>query len=315
MLEKISFTKLIKEELTTNTYKESEIKSLLAAFIKVNGIISFSNGGEKLTLKTENANIAKFIYGLLKERYPRAIVSFSFVKVMKLYKSTSYLINIVSGVEDIIKGLPVDLLNSKIPYELHNKEEKVRGYLIGTFLASGSCNDPHTSNYHLEFSFNDEEYATSILRLTNKIKSTIFNFKTIKRRNKYVVYLKRSDQISDFLAFLNANNSCIEFENIRMDRDFSNTTNRLMNCDSYNFKKTLDIANKQIEYIKLIDEKLGIDNIQNIKLKTLCKLRIDNPEANYNELASLLSEELEETISKSNVNHLMIKIKKMAESF
>ncbi len=315
MLEKISFTKLIKEELTTNTYKESEIKSLLAAFIKVNGIISFSNDGEKLTLKTENANIAKFIYGLLKERYPRAIVSFSFVKVMKLYKSTSYLINIVSGVEDIIKGLPVDLLNSKIPYELHNKEEKVRGYLIGTFLASGSCNDPHTSNYHLEFSFNDEEYATSILRLTNKIKSTIFNFKTIKRRNKYVVYLKRSDQISDFLAFLNANNSCIEFENIRMDRDFSNTTNRLMNCDSYNFKKTLDIANKQIEYIKLIDEKLGIDNIQNIKLKTLCKLRIDNPEANYNELASLLSEELEETISKSNVNHLMIKIKKMAESF
>lgn len=315
MLEKISFTKLIKEELTNNIYKDSEIKSILAAFIKVNGTISFSNDGEKLTLKTENANIAKFIYGLLKDRYPRAIVSFSFVRVMKLYKSTSYLINVVSGIEEIIKGLPVDLLNSKIPYELHNKEEKIRGYLIGSFLASGSCNDPHTSNYHLEFSFNDEEYALSVLKLTNKIKSTAFNFKTIKRRNKYIVYLKRSDQISDFLAFLNANNSCIEFENIRMDRDFSNTTNRLMNCDSYNFKKTLDIANKQIEYIKLIDEKLGIDNIQNIKLKCLCKLRIENPEANYNELASLLSEELEESISKSNVNHLMIKIKKMAESF
>ena len=155
---------------------------------------------------------------------------------MKLYKSTAYLINVIDGVEEIIKTLPVDLLNSKIPYELHNKEDKIRGYLVGTFLASGSCNDPHTSNYHFEFSFSELEYANSILKLTNKIKSTSLNFKITQRRNKHIVYLKRSDQISDFLAFLNANNSCIEFENIRMDRDFSNTTNRLMNCDSYNFK-------------------------------------------------------------------------------
>lgn len=315
MLEKISFTKTIKEELTKNNYKEGEARSLLAAFIKVNGMISFSNDGEKLTLRTENANIAKFIYSLLKERYPKSVVSFSFVRAMKLYKSTAYLINVIDGVEEIIKALPVDLLNSKIPYELHNKEDKIRGYLVGTFLASGSCNDPHTSNYHFEFSFSELEYANSILKLTNKIKSTSLNFKITQRRNKYIVYLKRSDQISDFLAFLNANNSCIEFENIRMDRDFSNTTNRLMNCDSYNFKKTIDIANKQIELIKTIDKKLGIDNIQNEKVKLLCHLRIDNPEANYNELASLMSEKLDESISKSNVNHLMIKIKKMAESY
>ena len=98
MLEKISFTKTIKEELTKNNYKEGETRSLLAAFIKVNGMISFSNDGEKLTLRTENANIAKFIYSLLKERYPRSVVSFSFVRAMKLYKSTAYLINVIDGV-------------------------------------------------------------------------------------------------------------------------------------------------------------------------------------------------------------------------
>lgn len=315
MQEKISFTQDIKEELTGNDYSEAESKSLLAAFIKLSGTIRFTNRGEILTLKTENATIAKFIYRLVKELFPNVMVSFSYVKVMKLYKATSFLINITSGVEDLIKEINLDFLNSKIPYELHNKDEKVRAYLIGTFLSTGSCNNPATSNYHFEFTCNDEEYAHSILKLINKIKTVTLNFKIIKRRNKYVVYLKRSDQISDFLAYLNANNSCIEFENIRMDRDFSNTTNRLMNCDSYNFKKTIDIANKQLELLKIIDEKLGISNISNTKVRTFCEVRMSNPEATYQEIAEIMSERLEEAVTKSNVNHIVIKIKKMVEEF
>ena len=315
MQEKVSFTQDIKEELSMNSYSAIESKSLLAAFIKLSGSLRFTNHGEILTLKTENATIAKFIYRLVKEQFPNVIISFSFVKVMKLYKATTYLINISQGLDELIKDINLDFLNSKIPYELHNKEDKVRAYLIGTFLASGSCNNPATSNYHFEFACNDEEYAHSILKLINKIKTATLNFKIIKRRNKYIVYLKRSDQISDFLAYLNANHSCIEFENIRMDRDFSNTTNRLMNCDSYNFKKTIEIANKQIELLKTIDNKLGINNIQNVKVRTFCQVRMANPEATYQEIAELMSEKLEETVTKSNVNHIVIKIKKMVEDF
>lgn len=313
MQEKVSFTQDIKEELTMNDYTENEVRSILAAFIRISGTLSFSKASEKLTLKTENAKIAKFVYKLISLEFPNAIISFSFVKVMKLYKATTYLINITQGATNVIRELNIDFLNSKIPYELHNKDEKIKGYLVGTFLACGSCNDPKTSNYHFEFALNDEEYAHSISKIINKVKISAFNFKVIKRRNKYVLYLKRSDQISTFLAYLDANNSCLEFENIRMDRDFSNVNNRLMNCDSYNFKKTLDIANQQIEYINIVDSKLGIDNIQNVKLKTLCKLRQENIEANYNELASLMSDELDEAISKSNINHLFIKLKKMAQ--
>ena len=40
-----------------------------------------------------------------------------------------------------------------------------------------------------------------------------------------------------------------------------------------------------------------------------------NPEATYQEIAELMSEALDETVTKSNVNHIVIKIKKMIEDF
>ena len=60
-----------------------------------------------------------------------------------------------------------------------------------------------------------------------------------QRRDKYIVYLKRSDQISAFLVFVGAANASLEFENIRMDRDMQNTTNRMFICDEANYKKTV----------------------------------------------------------------------------
>ena len=104
----------------------------------------------------------------------------------------------------------------------------------------------------------------------------------------------------------------IKFENVRVDRDFSNVTNRLLNCDTYNYKKTIQNSSLQIDYIKFIDKKLGIKNISNPKIKNLCLLRLQYPEATYSDLAKYLSEEMEVSISKSNINHLFRAIKELA---
>lgn len=312
-MNEFSFTKQIKEELCSLELDSEEARSLISAFARNNGNLSFSSKNSKLTLKTENANIAKYIYKLIKQEFDDVEISFSFLRVMKLYKSTQYLVNVLTHVDEILDSLKIDFLESKIDYELQNKENKIRGYLAGLFLASGSCNNPSTSNYHLEVAVKDDKYAESVIKLINKTK--MFSFKITKRRNQYIIYLKRSDKISDFLNYINANAACLDFENIRIDRDFANSNNRLMNCDSYNYKKTLEISKKQIEYIKTIDKYLGVDNLQNVKLKLLCKARLENPEANFNELASIISEQLEQTVSKSNVNHLFMKIKAMAEAY
>ena len=316
MEEIISFTNEIKNEITANINLDTEIKrSLLAAFIRVNGTIKFKNKNEYLILRTENAKVAKFIYSLIKDLYEDVVVSFSFRKTMKFYKATEYLVNIINGGTTIFSSLDINLLESKINQELINKEDKIRGFLMGLFLACGSCNSPKTSNYHFEFYVSDENLAKNILKIINKIKSSQFDFKLTKRRNNFVIYLKKSDQISGFLAFLDASTCCIKFEDVRVSRDYSNINNRLIICDQYNYKKSIDKANVQIEQIKLIDKHLGIDNIINEKVQLLCKLRLKDPEASYADLSSMMSEELNIPVSKSNIGHLFRKIENMAKLY
>ena len=316
MEEIISFTNEIKNEITANINLDTEMKrSLLAAFIRVNGTIKFKNKNEYLILRTENAKVAKFIYSLIKDLYEDVVVSFSFRKTMKFYKATEYLVNIINGGTTIFSSLDINLLESKINQELINKEDKIRGFLMGLFLACGSCNSPKTSNYHFEFYVSDENLAKNILKIISKIKSSQFDFKLTKRRNNFVIYLKKSDQISGFLAFLDASTCCIKFEDVRVSRDYSNINNRLIICDQYNYKKSIDKANIQIEQIKLIDKHLGIDNIINEKVQLLCKLRLKDPEASYADLSSMMSEELNIPVSKSNIGHLFRKIENMAKLY
>ena len=316
MEEIISFTNEIKNEITANINLDTEMKrSLLATFIRVNGTIKFKNKNEYLILRTENAKVAKFIYSLIKDLYEDVVVSFSFRKTMKFYKATEYLVNIINGGTTIFSSLDINLLESKINQELINKEDKIRGFLMGLFLACGSCNSPKTSNYHFEFYVSDENLAKNILKIINKIKSSQFDFKLTKRRNNFVIYLKKSDQISNFLAFLDASSCCIKFEDVRVSRDYSNINNRLIICDQYNYKKSIDKANVQIEQIKLIDKHLGIDNIINEKVQLLCKLRLKDPEASYADLSSMMSEELNIPVSKSNIGHLFRKIENMAKLY
>ena len=74
--------------------------------------------------------------------------------------------------------------------------------------------------------------------------------------------------------------------------------------DTANMKKTYENAMRQIEEINLINKRLGIENLTTLKMRTLCKLRLENEGASLQELSELLSEALGKPVSKSNVNHL-----------
>jgi len=311
----LSFTQQIKEEIIKLPFDEIRSKSILSAFIRSNGSIGLTNQGAKLVLKTENNKVARYIYELIKKSFINSIVSLSFRTTMKFKKTTQYIISIESDVDYILKELEIDFLESKIPYKLTDKENKIKGYLEGLFLNNGNCNNPISSNYHLEIYTSDKAFSEAIIKLIHKIKDIVFHFKIVKRRSSYVVYLKRSDEISSFLAYIGANECCLNFEAIRVERDNSNSINRLMIMDQYNYKKTLQIAKTQVENIQKIEKRIGIKNLQNKKLQELCYLRLENQEATYSELARALSEKFNTTVTKSNVNHLFIKIKNIVEEF
>ena len=103
---------------------------------------------------------------------------------------------------------------------------------------------------------------------------------------------------------IGAVSSCLEFEDVRANRDLVNNANRLTNMDTANMKKMLETGLRQIKEIELIDKKLGIKNIPNEKAKLLCNLRKENESASLADLATLMSEALDKPITKSNINHL-----------
>ena len=251
----LSFSRKVKEEIVFNDFDRSCSKALLSALIKVTGTLHIGNG-MSLTIRSENAKIASKTHKLLKELYNPQL-EFMVSRKMKLHKNNIYILK-VSKAKEILDDLQLmdGLGVSKIPSDTLLKDTMTkRAYLAGIFLAGGSVNNPDTSNYHLEMSVLSSTHARFIQELTNEYD---LNAKIIKRRNKYVVYLKSAEKIGDFLRAIGAAQSVLDFEMTRIDRSMANTVNRWNNCDIANEMKAMSAAEKQIEDIAYVVEKAGL---------------------------------------------------------
>ena len=311
MRNKNSFTSQVKEELVSNAYpSDDRLRALLSAYIRINGSLVFRHKKTLLQLNTENAKIGRFIYETINEIY-KANAQLIVKERKSFTNSKSYMIEIADASETIMDDLEISFLEGKISKNIVRNDDTISGYLAGAFLAAGSVNSPVTSNYHLEIALNSENYAKWLAKLFAKYKNSNIEPKITHRRDEYVVYFKKSDQISNFLIMIGAVTSCLEFEEARMNRDLVNSANRLTNMDTANMKKIYETGLRQVEEIKVIDKALGIENITNAKVRLLCSLRLENESASLADLADLMSERLGKDITKSNINHLFRSIHEM----
>ena len=304
MRSKSSFTSQVKEELVNNAYPSNDrLRALLSAYIRINGSLVFRHKKTLLQLNMENAKVGKFIYQNINDIYNTKAELI--VKERNNFNhSKSYMIEIDESSETIMDDLEISFLEGKISKNIVKNDDTISGYLAGAFLAAGSVNSPVTSNYHLEIALNSENYAKWLAKLFAKYKNSNIEPKITTRRDQYVLYFKKSDQISNFLIMIGAVSSCLEFEDVRADRDLNNSYNRLTNMDTANMKRTIETGKRQAEEIRIIDKYLGIDNLGNIKERELCHLRLENEAASLQELADMMSERFKKTITKSNINHL-----------
>ena len=304
MRNKESFTSKVKEELVSNSYPSSDrLRALLSAYIRINGSLVFRHKRTLLQLNMENAKIAEFIYKNINDIY-NTKADLIVKERNNLNKSKTYMIEIDESSETIMDDLEISFMEGKISKNIVKNDDTISGYLAGAFLAAGSVNSPITSNYHLEIALNSENYAKWLAKLFAKYKNSNIEPKITTRRDQYVLYFKKSDQISNFLIMIGAVSSCLEFEDVRADRDLNNSYNRLTNMDTANMKRTIETGQRQAEEIRVIDQNLGIDNLGNIKERELCHLRLENETASLQELADMMSEKFKKTITKSNINHL-----------
>lgn len=300
----LSFSRQVKEEIVFNEFDIQSMKALLSALIKITGTLHISHG-LILSMKSENAKIASLMHRMLKEIYePQLEIKVS--KMMKLHKHNMYTLQ-VSKAKEILDDLELmdglgfpEIPSQKIVYNQITK----RAYLAGVFLGSGSVNPPETSNYHLEMSVLSFNHATYIESLMNEFE---LNAKVTTRRKKYMIYIKSAEKIGDFLRLIGASKSVMNFEMIRIDRSMSNTVNRWNNCDIANEMKAMSAAEKQVEDIAFVIDKVGLE-ILDQKTQDVAKIRLENPELSLKELAEIYLLKTGQTISKSGLHHRFKKI-------
>ena len=306
----VSYASDVKKELTSLPVHPEHAKAELAAFLRMNGVLSLHDHQFSLDITTENPAIARRIFSLIKTAYgiePLLIVS----KKMKLKKNYQYLVRLQKQVHEILTDLEIfdnnNGLITGIPEKIMSSEQRAMSYLRGAFLASGSVNNPETSRYQLEIYSLYEDHNQDLLKLMNNF--FYLNAKETRRRSGYIVYLKEAEKIGDFLHIVGAVNAMLAFEDLRIMRDMRNSVNRLVNCDTANLKKTANAAAKQVEDIQLIEEKFGLENLPE-KLTVLARFRLTHPELSLKEVAAQVPDG---PISKSGVNHRFQKIREIAK--
>jgi hypothetical protein len=197
-----------------------------------------------------------------------------------------------------------DITNEVLGMDLNAKNEHLRIIVKGSFLSTGSVNDPE-KKYHLEISFAEKKNAEYIL---NICKSNGVNLKLLETKNKYILYIKEGEEISKFLALIGANKAVMKFEDIRAIREMKNNVNRLVNCETANLNKTINASVNQINDIKLIQNLHKFDELSE-DLQVIAGLRLEYSDLTLKELGELLDPPL----GKSGVNHRMKKIHEFAE--
>lgn len=297
-----TFSGMVKCELASQSFSSVQEKAALAGFVHHNATPQQVDSDCIIDLSTEHGQVAEFLHHAISEGL-RLPCRYSCVTSSGAKKNMRFHV-IVSRTDMLFEKLGLSDSQFRVPSWVFNEEDLIPFYVAGAFLSRGYVNDPQTTNYHLEFCFDSESYSFRFNRMLNRICGGNYLFKSIKRRGQSIIYIKKSEKISEFLSYIGASNSCLMFENIRIDRDFANIGNRLSNLDKANETKKSGAAAKQTAEILALQEKGLLGEVNNPKVEILCNLRIDNPDASMDELAEMLSEEMGMGVSKSNVNHL-----------
>jgi len=300
----MTYTTKIKEEITHIDLPPIESLVLLSAFIRYAAQIKKS----RIIITIENASVARLIYKLLKQNFGIGIKIT--VRNQKRFRVKQiYILEITEKVEQILETLNI-YKNGKrtLPeeYFLNSPEEKA-AFIKGAFLASGSINDPRTSNYHLEFNSSTKKEAQFISSI---LYDFYINSKVLKRNNNYMTYVKSAEMISELIRLIGATQNFFYFEDIRIYRDHKNMVNRLNNCEIANQEKVLKTGLKQLEDIEYL-KKHDLIGLLDENVQEALKYREAYPETSLQELADIISQETGRQIGKSGINHYFIKAKKL----
>ena len=199
---------------------------------------------------------------------------------------------------------PEDTLALHVNLAVVEEECCKAAFLRGAFLAGGSVTDPG-KGYHLEITTTHQSVARETFALMREVMG--FSPKTASRGGGQVLYLKQSDQISDFLTYIGAQVAAMGIMEARLEKELNNKVNRRCNCDDANTSKVVEAAQEQLAAIRKLRSQGLLESLPG-KLRQAAAAREENPESALTELAQMM----EPPITKSAMSHRLKKLVELA---
>lgn len=323
-MEKLNFNRYAKNELLTTEFENKCCATAwLSAAIKAIGSLRILKNKTELVFESQDYEYIKSTAIAVKTTY-NAEIDVDVTNVNTgLQKGKLYVMKVPPAItHDMLYDAGI-IRKTKDGYDFaHGIDNKVvmneccaKTYLKSLFVATGSANVPEKligedadiessgSGYYLEFALSDETYALSVKKL---LLSFDIVAKTVERGNKFIVYVKESEVISNFFALLGASETVLYMQDVMIERLVNNNVNRKSNCSVANMDKTAIASTKQLLAIENIEKNFGVKRLSE-ELRSLIALRKEYPEATLDFFAEKLG------VSKSCINHRFRKIISIAE--
>lgn len=299
----MSFSSRVKSEIIGKGLPSAEEKAaFLSGFIRATGSIIEVGGDYGFEFSVESEKTADYALFLMKSL-------FGYESGEITGGDTRITVECVGrGAVEILENLHILVggnLNVKLG-GLYEKDSEKKAFVKGVFVGSGNVTVPvkalenrsARTGYHLEFVFFGYEPA---LEFSAFLAGAGILTKLTERKDNYIIYIKSSEDIKDFLAYAGAPKAVLEITEIMVEREIVSNANRRTNCDLANVNKQTDAAGRLISAIEEIESTIGLGALS-VPLRIVAEARRNYPEDTLQELAERLN------ISKSCLNHRLRKI-------
>ncbi|HHW95173.1 MAG TPA: DNA-binding protein WhiA [Mogibacterium sp.] len=315
----MSFASDVKGELARLTIeKKCCMLAEISGFLRVSGSVRLSGGGKfSIVSSTENAAIARHYKKLIKNYFGSRVdleVGDSRVpgKSNRGYNRYYLTIGPEEKASQILRETGIMLVKEGNDYFSDGIYQPIvrtkcckKSYLRGIFLGCGTMSDPKKS-YSMEFVVESEKTANDLRKLIGSFVD--LSAKVVKRKESYVVYLKKASYVKDMLGIMGADDALLEMTGIMINKEIVGDAQRLMNCDNANVDRTLAASEEQFRWIKTIEDAEGLERLP-APLLEVARLRLERPAASLSEIG----EALNPPIRKPGVSKRFSKIKAIAE--
>lgn len=305
----MSLTRQVKQELARAEESMACCSSWeLKALLLRNGFYTIRHNTHILSIAVDDIAVARRLFNLLRQV---GVASPVIVRQQekKLQKS-QFLIQVLGREQVDALLVYLDLKEAGRHLSLPRRFTAVprrtccrKAFLRGAFLAGGSISVSRRSGYHLELncsSFEDAQFDQKIFEY--------FDLEPlIRRRNGSVfLYFKNADSVADYLRIIDAWNTLLQFESMRVVKSMRNQVNRLVNFETANLEKVVASSQQQLDNIEQIDRLFGLENLSPA-LREAALIRKLHPELSLKELGEML----DPPVSKSGMNHRFRQLEKI----